>query len=49
MSLLLLALLLGLGLRAWMIVGPFARLDVDEAIVGLMARNAAPGRFWTLF
>jgi len=48
-SLVLLALLLGLGLRVWMIVGPFARLDVDEAIVGLMARNAAHGHFWTFF
>jgi hypothetical protein len=42
-------LLLGLGLRVWMLVGPFARLDVDEAIVGLMARNAAHGRFRAFF
>jgi 4-amino-4-deoxy-L-arabinose transferase-like glycosyltransferase len=41
--------LLGLGLRVWMIDGPFARLDVDEAIVGLMARHAAHGRFWAFF
>ncbi len=47
--LLLAAAFLGLGLRLWMIVGPFARLDVDEAIVGLMARNAAHGKFWAFF
>jgi dolichyl-phosphate-mannose-protein mannosyltransferase len=48
-SLLLVAALLGLGLRVWMIVGPFARLDVDEAIVGLMARNASRGKFCAFF
>ena len=48
-SLLFIALLLGLGLRLWMIFGPFARLDVDEAIVGLMARHAAHGKFSAFF
>ncbi len=46
---LLVAVLVGLGLRVWMMLGPFARLDVDESIVGLMARNAAHGKFWAFF
>jgi hypothetical protein len=35
----------GLVVRAWILVSPLGALDADEAIVGLMAREALDGDF----
>ena len=44
-----LGILIGLGLRAWVLASPLGVLDADEAVVGLMARHALEGEFSAFF
>src|SRR3954447_4647055 len=47
--LLALILLIGAGLRLWLLLGPFAEIDADEAVVGLMALQVPgeiPAFYW---
>jgi Dolichyl-phosphate-mannose-protein mannosyltransferase len=47
--LLALILIAGAGLRIWLLLGPFAELDADEAVVGLMAMQVPgelPAFYW---
>jgi 4-amino-4-deoxy-L-arabinose transferase-like glycosyltransferase len=37
------AILVGIGLRAWVLASPLGTLEADEAIVGLMARHILDG------
>ncbi|MCC7369927.1 MAG: glycosyltransferase family 39 protein [Chloroflexi bacterium] len=44
-----LILLAGLGLRVWLLTGPFGEIDADEAVVGLMALQMPgelPAFYW---
>ncbi|MGE3268499.1 MAG: glycosyltransferase family 39 protein [Chloroflexota bacterium] len=48
-ALLALILVIGAGLRAWLLVGPFSEIDADEAVVGLMALEMPgelPAFYW---
>ncbi|MFN8632725.1 MAG: glycosyltransferase family 39 protein [Chloroflexota bacterium] len=47
--LLALILLVGAGLRLWLLLGPFREIDADEAVVGLMAMQVPgelPAFYW---
>lgn len=42
-------LVVGAGLRIWLLLGPFAEIDADEAVVGLMAMQVPgelPAFYW---
>jgi len=44
-----LILLVGAGLRLWLLLGPFSEIDADEAVVGLMALQMPgelPAFYW---
>jgi hypothetical protein len=43
------AVLLGVGLRIWILASPLGRADADEAGVGLMARHVLDGEFHVFF
>ncbi|MDQ1511015.1 MAG: hypothetical protein QOG50_2859 [Actinomycetota bacterium] len=43
------AILLGVGLRIWILASPLGRADADEAGVGLMARHLLHGEFHVFF
>lgn len=48
-TLLALILVVGAGLRVWLLLGPFAEIDADEAVVGLMAMQVPgelPAFYW---
>jgi hypothetical protein len=48
-ALLALILLIGAGLRLWLLLGPYAEIDADEAVVGLMAMQVPgelPAFYW---
>jgi hypothetical protein len=48
-ALLALILLIGAGLRLWLLLGPYAEIDADEAVVGLMAMQMPgelPAFYW---
>lgn len=48
-ALLALILLVGAGLRCWLLLGPFREIDADEAVVGLMALQMPgelPAFYW---
>src|SRR3954464_10046156 len=48
-ALLALILVVGVGLRLWLLLGPYAEIDADEAVVGLMAMQVPgelPAFYW---
>src|SRR3954471_9415644 len=48
-ALLALILIVGAGLRLWLILGPYREIDADEAVVGLMALQVPgelPAFYW---
>src|SRR5690242_4421466 len=47
--LLALILVIGAGLRLWLLLGPYSEIDADEAVVGLMAMQVPgelPAFYW---